>query len=240
MVYNTTTDFNALGDTARCIYATEDGLISMWAGGDSAFTVADRSTMHASYKGLTIANDGSDNYLYATDFFNNKVDVFDKNFNYVASRQLVDPGLPSGYTAYNVSNINGQLFVAYVTQKYSGGTYDYEAPGNGIIDVFTPDGSFVRRFSSGGALNLPWGMISAPVSFGQGANTILVANNGDGKINVFDTSGNYLGPLENNGAPIVIDGIWDLAFNPSDGTQLFFSAGPEDGKYGLFGYIKLQ
>jgi hypothetical protein len=31
-------------------------------------------------------------------------------------------------------------------------------PGNGFVDVFNPDGSFVKRFISAGQLNAPWGI----------------------------------------------------------------------------------
>jgi uncharacterized protein (TIGR03118 family) len=73
---------------------------------------------------------------------------------------------------------------------------------------------------------------------------ILVGNFGDGRINVFNTDGNYLGQLQSKNQPIVIDGLWALSFPPSsagiDPGRLYFSAGPDGETDGLFGYLIKQ
>jgi uncharacterized protein (TIGR03118 family) len=112
------------------------------------------------------------------------------------------------------------------------------------VDIFNPDGSFVKRFASQGALNSPWGIAQSPAGFIQGANAILIGNFGDGHISVFDTSGTYKGQLKLQGTPIAINGLWAISFpsssSASDPNQLFFTAGPNAESHGLFGYLKLK
>ena len=75
-------------------------------------------------------------------------------------------------------------------------------------------------------------MAMAPADFGTFSNALLVANFGDGKINAFDpTTGALLGTLSRpDGNPIVIDGLWGIAFGNGLDNQptntLFFAAGP--------------
>jgi len=116
----------------------------------------------------------------------------------------------------------------------------------GYVDIFNPDGSLVKRFISRGQLNAPWGIAKAPAGFwGDGSdiqNVILVGNFGDGHINAFDADGSFLGQLRGHGNPIVIEGLWGIAFAPSTSTainhnRLYFAAGPDDEEHGLFGYI---
>lgn len=239
-IFNETTDFVVSGKSAKFIYATENGTIAAWATGDSTVTAADRSSQSAIYKGLAIANDSSGNYLFAADFFNARIDVFDKSFNLVTGRLFADTSIPAGFAPFNIHIINGLVYVAYAKQKAPDKHDDLGGPGNGYINIFTTTGKLIKRFVSGGALNSPWGIIQPPVAFGQGSGRILVANFGDGRINVFDSTGTIIGPLENNGIPIVINGLWDIAFHPSSEIRLYFTAGPEDEKHGLFGYLQLK
>jgi len=71
---------------------------------------------------------------------------------------------------------------------------------------------------------------------------VLVGNFGDGKINVYTPNGIFLGQLKHHGKPIVIEGLWAITFPPATATtidpdRLYFAAGPDDEKEGLFGYI---
>src|SRR3954469_17841206 len=82
------TDFvvsqNGASGAARFLFSTEDGTILGWTpsvNGTAAVVGADRSGVHASYKGLATANDR----LYATDFHNGRVDVFDASFKLVTT-----------------------------------------------------------------------------------------------------------------------------------------------------------
>ena len=82
---------------ARFLFATEGGTITGWSPAvnpTAAVTGVDRSSAGAIYKGLAIANDK----LYATDFHNGRVDVFDKSFNLVPGG-FSDPKIPKGYRA---------------------------------------------------------------------------------------------------------------------------------------------
>lgn len=237
VVYNSTSDFAVNGKPAKFIYANEEGTLSGWVSGDSTITVADRSATGALYKGITIANDGAGNFIYAADFLNAKIDVFDRSFNYISGKQFADTSIPAGFAPFNVRNINGKLFVAFAKQKRPDKHDDERGPGNGYIDVFNTNGILIKRFVTGGSLNSPWGMATAPVGFGQMQGAILIANFGDGRINVFDSTGRFVGPLEINGIPVVINGIWDIVFNPANNSQLFFTAGPNEERNGLFGYL---
>ena len=240
IIFNNTGDFMVGGKPVYCICSTEDGALIAWNGADSTISVADRSASRAMYKGITIANDGTGNYIYATDFLNAKIDVYDKSFNYVTDKSFEDPTMPAGFAPFNISNIGGKLFVTYAKQQYPDFNEAENGLGNGYVDVFSPDGSLIKRFASQGTLNAPWGIAQAPVGFGQITNAILIANYGDGHITVFDTSGVYQGLVENNGNPIAVAGLCDISFIGANTSRLYFTAGPSYTASGLFGYLKAQ
>jgi uncharacterized protein (TIGR03118 family) len=238
------------GRPGRFIFATEDGTISGWNPGalpTAALLKVDKAASGAVYKGLAI---GPSN-LYATNFHAGTIDVFDTNFAPVIhAGSFTDPNLPAGFAPFGIQNLGGQLYVTYAQQD-AGGQDDVAGPGNGFVDVFNLDGSFVRRLISGGALNSPWGLAMAPANFGEFSNDLLVGNFGDGRINAFDLTsgpnfGKFLGPLtDKDGKPIVNEGLWGLTFgNGGAGgatDTLFFTAGiPGSGSiedHGLFGSI---
>ena len=245
VVYNSTTNFviPATGQPAKFIYVSEDGIVAAWNTGDTTITVADRSGADAVYKGIAIANDGTANFIYVSDFHNAKVDVFDQSFHYVTNKTFTDPNMPAGYAPFNIQNIGGQLYITYAKQKAPDNADDEKGAGNGYVDVYKPDGTLVKRFASQGTLNSPWGIAQAPPGFGQVANAILIGNFGDGRINVFDANGNYQAQLQSNGTPISIDGLWAITFPSSttgglDLNTLYFTAGPQSETYGLFGYLR--
>ena len=98
----------------------------------------------------------------------------------------------------------------------------------------------------GGPLNAPWGIAPAPGDFGHFGSALLVGNFGDGRINAFDPAsgaGRGMLTLENND-PIVIDGLWGIAFgnglNNQPANTLFFAAGPNDEEHGLYGRIDVR
>lgn len=241
---NTTSDFviAANGEKSKFIYAGEDGTVSAWSSGASTITVADRSAADAVYKGIAIGTDGGANFLYLANFKGGKIDVFDRNFNYVTTKPFTDPSMPAGYAPFNVQNIGGMLYVTYAKPLAPEYEDDEKGPGHGYINVFTPAGTLIKRFASQGTLNSPWAIAQAPEGFGQGSNAILVGNFGDGRINVFNADGTYKTQLLSNGNPIAVDGLWALTFPQNnipagDPNQLFFTAGPSDEEHGLFGYI---
>jgi uncharacterized protein (TIGR03118 family) len=240
-----TTDFllSGPGTAASFLWATEDGAIAAWNGGPAA-TLKFAATDGAVYKGLALAGNGASFRLYAADFHNGKIDVLTSGFApTTVPGGFEDPNIPPGFAPFNVMNLQGNLYVAYAKREAEG---DDEAagPGLGFVDVFDADGFLIARVASRGKLNAPWGMALAPAGFGKFSNHLLVANFGDGTINAYDPKNfTFAGQLHSsNGRPLVIDGLWGIAFGngfqhqPTD--TLFFAAGPADESRGLYGKIE--
>ena len=234
------------------IFDTENGTIDGWnpavgatSSNPSTVTeVARDNGANAVYKGLATAqaSDGK-TYLYATNFRSGRVEAYDSTFTPVQlpGGLFVDPRLPAGYGPFGIAEINGKLDVTFAKQDATLHD-DVAGPGHGFVDVFTNDGTFVRRLASRGALDSPWGLALAPAGFGRFSGDLLVGNFGNGHINVYSPStGAHLGQLrQQNGRPIVIDGLWGLSFgngNAAQTDQLLFSAGPDSESHGLLGKI---
>jgi uncharacterized protein (TIGR03118 family) len=232
---------------SRFLFVNEDGGISGWSPTvdlTHAVRVIDNGASHAIYKGVAISANGRGALLYATDFHNGKVDVFDSTFKPVSlpDRAFFDPNLPAGYAPFGIQSINGDLYVSYAKQDAERQD-DVHGRGLGYIDVFDPNGRLLRRLVSNGALNAPWGMALAPASFGRFSNRLLVSNFGDGTINAYDlATGHWVGRLKGQDRrPIHIPGLWGIAFGNGLSNQpidtLFFTAGPGDEKHGLYGRL---
>ncbi len=95
-------------------------------------------------------------------------------------------------------------------------------------------------------MNAPWGLAMSPDGFGPFSHVLLVGNFGDGRIHAFDPrSGALLGTLSQpDGTPIVIDGLWGIAFGNGLNDQpirtLFYAAGPGDEVHAAYGRIDLR
>lgn len=253
IVFNASTDFavSSGGHTAPAafIFVGEAGTVSGWApsvNATAAITVFDGASTGASYKGAALAQQGNANFLYAADFHNGRIDVFDRSFQRVPTAGgFVDPSLPSGYAPFGIQAIANRLYVSYAQQDAQA-VDEVAGAGLGIVDVFDSSGQLVRRLVTGGALNAPWGMAMAPANFGRFSGALLVGNFGDGKINAFDPdTGALQGTLSHtDGSPIVIDGLWGLAFgnglNAQPANTLFYAAGPNDETHGLYGRIDVH
>jgi uncharacterized protein (TIGR03118 family) len=106
------------------IFSSEAGQISAWnpaadpvVGGASTATVV-FSSPTAVYKGLAFASDLGHNFLYATNFHDGTVDVFDTQFHHVfLTEDFQDPSLPPGYAPFGIREIDGVLFVTYALQN---------------------------------------------------------------------------------------------------------------------------
>ena len=241
-VFNNTGAFN--GDVF--IFASEDGVISGWRGalGTAAEILVHRSD--AVYKGITLATTSSGPVLLAANFAEGTVDAYDTNLTLV---QYSDPDAPAGYAPFNVQSLDGMVFVTFAKQD-SEKHDDVPGKGHGLIDVFDPQTGGFHRFATGSdaggklhAINSPWGMALAPGTFGKHGDELLVGNFGSGTIMAFEADGGFEGLLEDGHGkkPIVIDGLWGLAFGNGGragvpGT-LYFSAGPDGESHGLFGSI---
>ena len=241
------------GAKANFIFAGLDGVISAWNGpaGNTALRIIDNHET-AVYTGLAIANiaDINRNFLYAANFKAGRIDGFDQKFGmegFSLKDAFKDPNLPAGYSPFNVQAIGDKLYVTYA--KVGAGGKEEIGPGKGFVDIYTPRGALVKRFVSKGCLNAPWGVAQAPDGFfsddmkgHDGQNPILIGNFGDGRINAFNSDGEFLGTLRCKGWPIEIEGLWALSFPPTTATtvdpkRLYFTAGPNGEKDGLFGYI---
>jgi uncharacterized protein (TIGR03118 family) len=250
IVFSSSNDFvvtkNGLSGPSRFIFATENGTIAGWAPNvelNNAQTAVDNSAHGSIYKGLALAATGEGNFLYATDFHNGRIDVFDAAFHPVHwAGAFVDHRVPKGFGPFGIQNIQGALYVTYAKQDEDAED-DVAGPGLGIVDVFDAQGHLLRRIAAGGALNAPWGLALAPADFGRFSNTLLVGNFGDGRISAFDArSGDFLGQLRKaNGHRVQIEGLWGLAFGNGIQHQptstLFFAAGPNDEVNGVYGRI---
>jgi uncharacterized protein (TIGR03118 family) len=235
-----------LSGPSRFMFATEDGTISGWAPNvdpTHAILKVDNSTHDAIYKGLALAGNGSGHFLYATDFHDARIDVFDASFHPVtAPGGFRDSRIPSGYAPFGIQNILGNLYVTYAKQD-DAKEDDVAGQGFGFVDVFDANGNLLHRLVTRGQLNAPWGLALAPADFGRFSNTLLVGNFGDGRISAFDLrSGEFRGQLRTaHNRPIEIDGLWALVFGNGVAGQptnaLFFTAGPDDEEHGLYGRI---
>jgi uncharacterized protein (TIGR03118 family) len=255
-VFNATSSFvvsaGGKSGASRFIFATEDGTISGWnpavdptnailaVNNSGPGASADRTHLGSVYKGLAIGNNGSADFIYATNFRNGVVEMYNAQFQLVKS--FTDAGIPSGFAPFGIRNINNKLFVTYAKQNPEKHD-DVAGPGNGFIDIFDLNGNLLSQFASHGTLNSPWGLALAPSSFGEFSNALLVGNFGDGRINAFNLgSGQFLGQLQDTfGNPMRINGLWGLNFgngaHEAPTTTLFFTAGIGDEGHGLFGAI---
>jgi uncharacterized protein (TIGR03118 family) len=233
---------------ARFIFASEAGWITGWNPAvppPATSTQAQKAVKgkgHAIYKGLTIAT-GTSNYLYAANFHDGRIDVFDANFNQLDWKgAFEDPNLPKHFAPFNIANIGGNLYVTYAMQD-AHREDDVKGAGNGFIDVYDLNGVLLRRFASQGSLNSPWGLAVAPAGWGAFGGDLLVGNFGDGRISAYDPiTGSLVGQLMNgDGTVIAIDGLWTLFFgNGTAGSpqSLLFTAGIADEEHGLMGKIE--
>jgi uncharacterized protein (TIGR03118 family) len=254
IVFNASTAFQVTqgGMTAASvfIFAGQAGTISGWSPGvnpTNAVTAFDGAAAGKVYKGLAHASQGGTDFLYATDFHNGVVDVFDANFSKLSTPgAFADPSLPAGYAPFGIQAIGNLIYVSFARQDAQ--AHDQvNGAGLGAVDVFDLSGALVKRLiPAGGALDAPWGMAMAPASFGPFSGALLVANFGNGKINAFDpATGAMLGTLStSSGAAIAIDGLWGIAFGNGINSQptntLFFTAGPAGQTHGVYGRIDLQ
>ena len=102
----------------------------------------------------------------------------------------------------------------------------------------------MQRLERGSWLDAPWGVVEAPSDFGIFSHSILVGQFGSGQIVAFDSvTGHFQGLLQDqNGQVIQHDDLWGLAFgagnaNSGAANALFFNAGLNEGKAGLFGFL---
>jgi uncharacterized protein (TIGR03118 family) len=250
VTFNSTTGFKVSGNnktgTSLFLFSTEDGTIDGWSPSvnmNNAIIAVNnyKGGMGAVYKGLALDNIGSSTFLYAANFRAGDIEVYNSSFGLVNT--FTDSSVAPGYAPFNVQTFNGDLYVTFALQDAAKHD-DVAGPGHGYVDVFSPEGTLLKRLVSlGGEVNSPWGLDIAPKSFGQFGGDLLVGNFGDGTISVFNpTSGMFEGKLMGtNGMPIVEGDLWGLingnggsGGNPND---VYFTAGIANEAEGLFGSL---
>src|ERR1700691_5861680 len=197
VVYNASTEFKIDTWTSVFLFATLDGTISGWSDFEPSTALIAVRQAGAVYTGLAITSHASGNSLFAADSANNKVDVYDGNFNLVTS--FTDATIPAGFAPFGIQDINGLVYVAYASTALKSGGY---------IDIYTESGTFVKQLTHGGKLNQPWGFAVAPSNFGALSNSLLISNNTNtGRINGFNiVTGQYVGTVEDtSGNPFEIN-----------------------------------
>jgi uncharacterized protein (TIGR03118 family) len=223
------------------LFSLEDGTLAGWRPslGTLSEVIQTGSTLNV-YKGIAIGTIGTNTYTYVANFRTGNIDVLKgDNLAPDLTGRFLDPNLPAGFAPFNIENLDGTIYVTYAVQdaaKFD----DVPGAGRGIVDRFDLNGVLLGRVTAAGALNSPWGLALAPSSFGTVAGALLVANNGDGRINAFNPiTGAPLGPLlDASNSPLVIDGLWGLEFGSGvNANNLYFTAGHSTFSYGLFGEI---
>jgi uncharacterized protein (TIGR03118 family) len=230
------------------LFDSEAGIISAWRGalGTAAEVGTDQSARHAVYKGLAIGTLKGKDYLYATDFHNNRIDVFNSTFVLQQwAGAFKDPKLPHHYAPFGIQNLNGRIFVTYAKQQ-AGSDDEKAGQGLGIVDMYRVDGKFLARVGTFGVLNAPWGLAMAPTHFGRFNGDLIVGNFGDGRLHAFHWDGHHwhlAGTLlKANHNSVRIKGLWAIAFgggtaNNGSLNALYYAAGPNDEAGGAFGTI---
>ena len=250
-VGNSTSDFQITPPgggspaAANFIFDSITGNIVAWNGASGATAQNQVSMPGHVWTGLAIGANGGGNRLYAADFANNHIDVFNGTFTATTvPGGFIDATIPAGFAPFNITNLGGSLYVAYAKVGMDG--KDEEGVGNGFVRKFSTDGIRDVGFAiNNGALNSPWGMVIAPASFGIFGGALLVGNFGEGNPSIHaynPTTGAFLGTLQNEaGVGIKIDELWSLQFgdggNGGDVNTLYFTAGIGEEEHGLFGKL---
>lgn len=142
------------------------------------------------FKPIYLAISPSTDNIFASDYLNHRVQVFNSSGSFVG--QFGTQGTGSGQfdfiTGIAISPINGNVYIAD-----AGNNLD-----NNRIQVFTQAGTFVTTFGSAGAgqgqFNLPWG-----IGFAN-SGELYVADVNNHRIQAFDGSGTFLRSFGNFGS----------------------------------------
>jgi uncharacterized protein (TIGR03118 family) len=221
---------NGVSGPARFIYACEDGMIRAWTPtvpngwSREAVVAVDPGASGTVFRGVTLAR----GKLYATDFHNDRILVFDSNWRrIVKAGAFVDRAKPEWYAPFGIQAIGDRIFVTY---GYRAPVNGNDAPHGGYVDEFDLDGRLIARVGNTSELDEPWGVALAPREFGRFGGDLLVANFGSGRINAYRRDGDgwtYRGRL-----PVTVPSVWGIAFGTGGmsgpRTTLFYAAGPNE------------
>jgi uncharacterized protein (TIGR03118 family) len=250
---------------ARFIVSTEEGQIAAWGevstpAGPQRFRrfVTTVDTPGALYRGLAVTDRSRGNLLYAANFAQDRVEIYDHRWHRAwwsflpFLRPFAKPRtVPRNYVPFAVHYLDGRVYVAYA-ELIQPGDPDFDpadplaeraCAGCGHVVEFDAFGWYRRTLEGRGKLNAPWGMAIAPAGFGPFAGALLVGNFGDGTIVAFDrTTGRQIDYLRDpEGEPVAIDGLWAIFFG--NGVSLgrsdflYFTAGPNGEVDGVLGSV---
>lgn len=181
----------------------------------------------------------------------------DGDRDFEENRPFKDDRLPWNFVPFNVQAIGNDIVVTFVLHE-EGQPFETDGPGLGFVDIFSSDGRLLRRLEHGDWLNAPWGVALAPLDFGTYSHDLLIGqfsggstSAGSGTIAAYDiATGKFIGLLQDAaGTPLAINGLWAISpgnsaaagsYDPagSPASELYFTAGPDHGTGGLFGYLK--
>jgi uncharacterized protein (TIGR03118 family) len=167
-------------------------------------------------------------FLYVANIRSGRIEVYDTNFKPVnlggdndGGPAFLDRAIPEGFAPFNVQDVNGNLYVTYAKQNATKHD-DFDFPGFGFVNKFSPKGKLMQRLEKGPWLNAPWGVALAPANFGFFSNHLLIGNAGSGHA------------IQN-------DRLWALRFGndhaAGPSNWLYFTAGISDEAHGLFGFF---
>jgi uncharacterized protein (TIGR03118 family) len=265
VVFNTTKGFD--GDDL--IFASESGIIVGMQDGGATINPRFPAPDAAVYKGLAVTTVRGEPRLFAADFHGGKIDILDGNYAPVdadgdgIADVLQDPTPHPGFGPFNILAVGEVLIVSYAKQADPTAPHDdVRGPGNGFIDLFDGDGTFIQRLLSGDdhpEISSPWAMALSSDGHEDGSVDLMIGNFGgpndgftpnlDGLINVYElsrhlkhTTARFEGHLaDRTGAPLNLDGLWGFIFgNGRNGfgrDDIYFAAGPLDESAGLFGEL---
>jgi uncharacterized protein (TIGR03118 family) len=181
----------------------------------------------------------------------------DRDHSSENEKPFTDDRLPRNFVPFNVQAIGNDIVVTFVLHQ-EGNPLETDGPGLGYVDVFSSDGQLLKRLEHGDWLNAPWGVALAPLDFGVFSHDLLIGqfagagtSDGSGTIAAYDlATGEFIGLVQDaTGKTVSISGLWALSpgnsasagsYDPagSPGSELYFTAGPNHGTGGLFGYLK--
>ncbi len=181
----------------------------------------------------------------------------DRDHGYENEKPFTDDRLPQYFVPFNVQAIGNDIVVTFVLHQ-EGNPLETDGPGLGYVDIFSSDGQLLKRLEHGDWLNAPWGVALAPLDFGVFSHDLLIGqfagagtSDGSGTIAAYDlATGKFIGLVQDaTGKALSISGLWALSpgnsastgsYDPagSPGSELYFTAGPNHGTGGLFGYLK--
>jgi uncharacterized protein (TIGR03118 family) len=234
------------------IIATEQGTVCAYNSSfdpSNAIIAINRNVNGDIYTGIAAIDDK----IYLADFAHGTIKVFDSMWNYVLVStignitiyQFYDPNIPSEYSPFNIVYLDGLLFVLYALNGGSGVVMP--GVGYGYISMFLPTGQYIKTLIRGNIkgittapLNAPFSIIHPPPCYNLLPDWYLVGNYGDGTINIFGSTGSYIGPLSNQySSPLSLNGLLNMVVYSK---TLYFVSAPYnslDGLNGLVGTINL-